>query len=113
MSRGDVVLVDWEFSDRTRKQAAAGARRSGGFPQPDHRRHDSCANSETKHGIPGIEVELDPSKETLSGLKQLCYARGANILTMDPVFIDQTIGMLSDAAMRQIEGCLQKVLELP
>jgi hypothetical protein len=34
-------------------------------------------------------------------------------MTADPNFIDQTIGILSAAAMSKIERCLKKVLELP
>jgi mRNA-degrading endonuclease toxin of MazEF toxin-antitoxin module len=67
----------------------------------------------TKHGLPGTEVELDPAKETASGLKNVCYASCSNLQTMCPAIIDQVIGILSDAVMRQIEACLKTVLEIP
>jgi hypothetical protein len=36
-----------------------------------------------------------------------------NLLVADPGIIDQRIGFLSDAAMREIADCLKKVLERP
>jgi mRNA-degrading endonuclease toxin of MazEF toxin-antitoxin module len=67
----------------------------------------------TAHGIPGTEVTLDPSQETTSGLSHVSYASCPNFLTTDQALIDQTIGYLSDTAMKQIGACLKKVLELP
>ena len=58
-------------------------------------------------------MELDPAVETVSGLSKVSYGSCANILTREQALIDQTIGTLSDAAMRQIEDCLKKVLALP
>jgi len=43
----------------------------------------------------------------------LSYVFGPNFLTADPRMIDQAIGVLSDASMRQIGDCLKKVLALP
>ena len=57
--------------------------------------------------LPGTEVELDPAPETSSGLLSICYAFCPNILTAEQALIDQTIGYLSDATMRQIEDCLK------
>lgn len=113
MNRGEVVLVDWEFSDRTGSKLRPAVVVQGDFLNQLIDDTILVQITGTKHGIPGTEVELDPTQETLSGLRQLCYASCANILTTDPAFIDQTIGLLSDAAMRQIEQCLKKVLELP
>ena len=61
----------------------------------------------TRHGIPRTEVELDPVVETASGLLHLSYVFCPNIMTADPAFIDSTIGVLSDQAMRKIEECLK------
>ena len=66
-----------------------------------------------KHGIPGTEVEIDPSVETGSGLIKVCYASCANVLTLDQALILQTVGYLSGAVLRQIEACLKTVMELP
>ena len=36
-----------------------------------------------------------------------------DLLTRDQALVIRTIGVLSDAAMQQIEACLKTVLELP
>ena len=64
------------------------------------------------YGIPGTEVELDPASEMLSGLLKRSYASCKDLLTRDQVLIHRKLGVLSDAAMRQIEDCLKSVLEL-
>jgi hypothetical protein len=42
-----------------------------------------------------------------------CYASCKDILTREQSLILRTVGLLSDAVMRQIEDCLKKVLEIP
>jgi mRNA-degrading endonuclease toxin of MazEF toxin-antitoxin module len=88
MRRGDVVLVDWPYSDRTGSKLR-----------------------------PAVVVQAmrrgDVVLETGSGLSHPSFASCANLLTADPILIDQTIGYLSDAIMRQISDCLKRVLDLP
>jgi len=58
-------------------------------------------------------VRLDPAVETASGLLHVSYAFCPNLLTAEQALVDQTIGQVSDAAVRQIEACLKKTLGLP
>jgi mRNA-degrading endonuclease toxin of MazEF toxin-antitoxin module len=67
----------------------------------------------TRHGIPGTEVEIDPTVETVSGLVKTSYASCTNVLTRDQTLIHHTLGVLSDAIMLRISDCLKTVLELP
>ena len=67
----------------------------------------------TRHGIPGTEVLLDPAVEVVSGLRKVCVASCANIMTFDQARVLRTVGSLSGAAVQQIEACLEVVLELP
>jgi mRNA interferase MazF len=113
MSRGEVVLVDWPFSDRTGSKL-----RPAVVVQADYINgliDDTVLVQVTTkaHGIPGSEVTLDPAHETGSGLLHLSYASCTNLLTADQNLIDQVIGVLSDAAMGEIERCLKTVLQLP
>lgn len=113
MNRGEVVLVDWLYSDR-----AGSKLRPAVVVQADFLNgliDDTILVQITsrRHGLPGTEVQLDPAVETAAGLLKKCYASCTNLTTTDPAFIDQTIGILSDGAMRQIEACLKQVLELP
>jgi mRNA interferase MazF len=113
MNRGEVVEVDWPFTDL-----------SGTKPRPAVVVQADYLNGliddtiyikiqGTPYAIPGTEVFLDPAVETASGLSKVCYASCKDLLTRDQALILRTVGVLSDAAMQQIDACLKKVLELP
>jgi mRNA-degrading endonuclease toxin of MazEF toxin-antitoxin module len=113
MRRGDVVEVDWSFTDlsgsKTRPAVVAQADFLNGLIDDTI----LVQITSTRHGIPGTEVLLDPAVETASGLRKVCVASCVNLLTFEQMRVPRTIGFLSDAAMRQIEACLKTVLELP
>ena len=113
MRRGEVVLVDWPYSDRAgsklRPAVVMQADFLNGLIDDTILVQVTC----TAHGIPGTEVQIDPTQETGSGLSHVSYASCANLLTTDQALIVQTIGDLSDAVMRQLSDCLKNVLELP
>src|SRR5689334_22586237 len=113
MRRGDVVEIDWQFSDLTGSKV-----RPAVVVQADYL--DGLIDDTilvkitgSHFGIPGTEVRLDPAVETASGLAKVCYASCKDILTRDQALIRRTVGFLSDAAMRQIGDYLKQVLELP
>ena len=113
MTRGEVVLVDWPYSDRTGSKF-----RPAIVVQADYLvgvLDDTVLVqiTSTKHGIPGTEVVLDPANEPGSGLLHLSYAFCPNVMTADSADIDQTIGVLSPAAMQMIDACLKSTLGLP
>jgi mRNA interferase MazF len=113
MKRGEVVEVDWQYSD-----LSGGKVRPAVVVQADFLNQliDDTVLVQitgTRHGIPGTEVLLDPTVETGSGLSKVCVASCANVRTFDQALIPRTIGFLSDAAMGEIEACLKKVLQLP
>jgi hypothetical protein len=51
--------------------------------------------------------------ETASGLSKVCFVFCKDILTRDQTLVLRTVGVLSDAAMRQIEDCLKQILAIP
>jgi mRNA interferase MazF len=113
MTQGEVVLLDWPFSDLTGSKL-----RPAIVVQADFLNgiiDDTIYVKVQGHayGIPGTEVELDPAVETMSGLLKRCYASCKDLLTRDQALIHANLGVLSDGAMRKIEDCLKKVLELP
>ncbi len=113
MTRGDVVLVHWLYSDRT-----GGKMRPAVVVQADYLNgllDDTILVQITSkaHGIPGTEVRLDPNVETSSGLRRVCYAFCPNIVTYDATLIDQVLGTLSPATMSQIDSCLKATIGLP
>jgi mRNA interferase MazF len=113
MNRGDVVLVDWPYSDRTGSKLRPAIVVQADFLNSIIDDTILVQITRTAHGIPGTEVTLDPSQETISGLLHISFASCMNLLTADPGTIYRKIGCLSDAAMQQINDCLKKVLELP
>lgn len=113
MKRGEVVLVDWPYSDRTGSKLRPAVVVQADFLNGLIDDTILVQITRTRHGIPGTEVLLDPAHETASGLIHPSFASCANLLTADPALIDQIIGYLSDSAMRQINDCLKHVLALP
>lgn len=113
MNRGDVVEVEWPYSD-----LSGAKRRPAVVVQADDLNGmlDDTVFVKvqgTAYGVPGTEVVLDPAVETLSGLRKVCYASCKDLLTRDQTLVYGVVGVLSDATMRRIEVCLKRVLQLP
>jgi mRNA interferase MazF len=113
MKRGEVVLVDWPYSDRTGSKLRPAVVVQADFLNGLLDDTILVQITKTAHGIPGTEVMIDPNQETGTGLLHVSYVCCANILTIDAALIDQTIGYLSDAKVQHIDDCLKKVLDLP
>jgi len=112
MRRGEVVEINWQFSDLTGSKVRPAVVVQADFL--DGLIDDTILVKITTQyfGIPGTEVVIDPAVETASGLSKLCYVSCKDILTRDQALILRTVGVLSDAAMLQIEACLKVVLEI-
>lgn len=113
MKRGEVVEIDWPFSDLTGSKKRPAVVVQADFLNGLIDDTILVQVTGTRHGLPGTEVILDPSIETASGLRKVCVACCTNILTMDQTLLLRTIGYVSGAAMQQIGDCLKTVLELP
>jgi mRNA-degrading endonuclease toxin of MazEF toxin-antitoxin module len=113
MRRGDVVEINWHFSDLTGSKLRPAVVVQADFLETLIDDTILVKITGRRFGIPGTEVVIDPVVETASGLSKLCYASCKDILTRDQTLILRTVGVLSDAAMHQIEACLKAVLEIP
>jgi mRNA-degrading endonuclease toxin of MazEF toxin-antitoxin module len=113
MNRGDVVEIEWHYSDLTGSKIRPAAVVQADFLNGLVDDTILVKITGSRFGIPGTEVEIDPAVETASGLSKLCYASCKDVLTRDQTLIRRTVGVLSDAAMQQIEACLKTVLALP
>ncbi|MCI0456074.1 MAG: type II toxin-antitoxin system PemK/MazF family toxin [Gemmataceae bacterium] len=113
MTRGEVVLVDWVYSDMKGAKLRPAVVVQADFLNGLIDDTILVQITGTRHAIPGTEVLLDPAQETGSGLLKVSYASCTNVVTLDQALIYQTIGYLSDAAMKQIDDCLKVVLGLP
>ncbi len=113
MNRGDVVVVDWPFSDLSGSKLRPAVVVQADFLDGIVDDTIYVKVQSQQYGIPDTEVELDPAVESFSGLKHRCYASCKDILTREQTMIHHTLGYLSAAAMREIGKCLKAVLELP
>src|SRR5437868_5259877 len=95
MRRGEVVEIEWQFSDLTGSKLRPAVVVQADFL--DGLIDDTILVKITgqRFGIPGTEVTIDPAVETASGLRKLCYASCKDILTRDQTLIVRTIGVLS------------------
>jgi mRNA-degrading endonuclease toxin of MazEF toxin-antitoxin module len=112
MNRGEVVAVDWPFSDRTGSKTRPAVVVQADFLNGLIDDTILVQLTSRRHGLPGTEVELDPSVKTSAGLTKVYYVACTNLLTLDQSLVRQRVGVLSDAAMQQIEACLKTVLEI-
>src|SRR5271156_6173309 len=112
MNRGEVVEVDWPYTDmsgsKTRPAVVVQADFLNGLIDDTI----LVQITGTRHSIPGTEVLLDPAVESGSGLSKVCVASCINVTTFDQALVLRTIGYLSDPVMHQIEACLKMVLEI-
>ena len=95
MNRGDVVLVDWPYSDRTGSKLRPAVVVQADFLNGLIDDTILVQITTTAHRISGTEVLLDPAAEPISGLLHVCVASCMNLLVADPRDIDQRIGRLS------------------
>jgi mRNA-degrading endonuclease toxin of MazEF toxin-antitoxin module len=113
MNRGEVVLVDWMYSDRTGSKLRPAVVVQADFLNGIIDDTILVQITGKRHGLPGTEVEIDPAHEPASGLLKTSYASATNILTAEQALIDQRIGYLSDVMMDRIVACLKTVFEIP
>ncbi len=112
MNRGEVVEVDWPFSDRTGSKTRPAVVVQADFLNGLIDDSVLVQITSTRYGLPGTEVVIDPSKEPASGLSRVCYASCTNVLTLDQALVLGMVGVLSDALLHQIEACLKTVLQI-
>ena len=112
MRRGEVVEIDWPFSDLTGSKVRPAVVMQADFLNGLIDDTILVKITGRRFGIPGTEVALDPAVEAASGLNKLCYASCKDLLTRDQTLVRRTVGVLSNAAVLRIEACLKAVLEI-
>ncbi|MBI3462005.1 MAG: type II toxin-antitoxin system PemK/MazF family toxin [Planctomycetes bacterium] len=116
VQRGDVVLVDYPYSDRTGSKI-----RPCLVVQNDrnNQRLDDTivvTISRTTHAVTEptqLLIETSSPAGKQSGLLFTSAIQCENVLTVDRQFILRKIGSLPAAAMRQVDDCLKASLGLP
>ena len=112
--RGDVVLVDYPFSDRTgSKVRPALVVQSNAL---NRRITDTilAAISRSTHRASAEQlfVDISTTEGGRTGLRQNSMIQCENLLTYDQRLIITKIGDLSPALMQQVDDCLKAALNL-
>jgi mRNA interferase MazF len=114
-SRGDVVLVDYPFSDRTGSKV-----RPALVVQADAlngRITDTilAAISRSTHRASSTQlfIDISTSEGGRTGLRQNSMVQCENLLTYDQRLILTKIGELSSALLSHINDCIKTALDLP
>jgi mRNA interferase MazF len=110
--RGEVVRVDWPYSDRTGSKV-----RPALVVQADTLNGLIADTvlvliSRTRRAVGITEVMIDPAIESGCGLRYPSAVSCNNLLTIDQGLIVQAIGRVSPALMQQIDDRLKTALGL-
>lgn len=112
VSRGDVVMVDWFFSDRTGSKLRPAVVAQADFLNSLIDDTVVLAITRTSRGAPSTEVLVDPAVENRSGLRFVSVVSCNNFLTADQSLIRRFLGRLSSTAMQRVDACLKTALQL-
>ena len=114
MKRGDIVIVEVFFSDRTGSKVRPALVVQSDFL--NERLSDTIVaiitSSPRRFSGSGTQLRIDPGAEAgkSSGLRAVSVVQCENLVTIDSSLIHAKIGQLSDAAILEIERCLKVTL---
>jgi mRNA interferase MazF len=114
VSRGDVVLVDYPFTDRTGSKVRPTLVVSTAELHKDDDAVIAAITSVIRVSLKSSELFIDVSKPDARGTGLLsdsivdCW----NLLTLDQRFVLKRLGRLSGGMMKKVDECLKKALGL-
>ena len=116
MKRGDVVMVEWPYSDRT------GSKFRPALVVQNDTDNARLTNtilamitSITRRATEPTQllVDIATPEGTLTGLRQDSVINCINLMTVEQNAVLHIIGSLSTALMQQVDQCLKVALGLP
>ncbi|MBX9789817.1 MAG: type II toxin-antitoxin system PemK/MazF family toxin [Pirellulales bacterium] len=111
MKRGEVVLVDFPFSDGSGSKFRPALVVQADIFNKSLR--DTVLATITTNTQPSpTSFVIDPSENPHSGLRLACAVRCDNLQTLEQTIVQGSIGYLSRRSMQQIDACLKLVLGL-
>jgi mRNA interferase MazF len=114
MKRGDIVIVEVFFSDRSGSKVRPALVLQSDFL--NQRLSDTIiaiiTSSPRRFSEPRTQVRVDPASESgkTSGLRAISIVQCENLVTIDKSFVHTTIGHLSESLMLEVEQCLRVTL---
>ncbi len=109
--RGDIVIVDFPFSDASRaKRRPALVVAADGVSSVNTIIALITSNTQRTGAT---RLIIDPALETGSGLLAISAGACESLFSLHQRLVIKRIGSLSSATMAQIDGCLRTALGLP
>ncbi len=117
VGRGDVVLVDYPYSDRTGTKVRPALVVQADF---NHQRLDDTIIASITSRLHGgaleptqFLIDITTVDGRQSGLRLTSVVKCENLLTVDQRFILRILGQLPARLMPAIDACLKAALDLP
>jgi mRNA interferase MazF len=108
MNRGEIVLVDFPFSDRTGSKLRPTLVVQADFLNASIDDTVLALITRTRRHLP-TEVAIDPAE---AGIRHASVIDCKNLLTVDSKFVHTTIGSLSTSTMERVDAALRVALGL-
>ena len=114
-SRGDIVLVDYPFSDRTgsRVRPAVVVQADGLNRRITDTILAAVSRSTHRASPTQLFIKIVTPEGGRTGLRQNSMIQCENLLTYDPRLVITKIGQLSAPLMKRLNDCLKLALDLP
>jgi mRNA interferase MazF len=116
VQRGDVVMVDWLYSDRSgSKRRPALVLQADAYNNALDDTILAMITSSARRRVGAatqLDIDVSTSDGRLAGLSFNSVVQCENLVTVDKQFILRVRGEFSAALMRQIDDCLKAALGL-
>jgi len=114
VARGEIVLVDYPFSDRTgsKVRPALVVQTDRLNPKIDDTILAAISRSTHRASATQLLIDLATPEGAATGLRQNSMIQCENLLTFDQGLVIAKVGKLSADQMLQVDGCLRAALEL-
>ncbi len=110
--RGEVVRVDWPYSDRTGSKVRPALVVQADMLNSKIADTILALISRTHRAVGMTEMMIDPAVESGCGLRYPSVVSCNNLLTIDQALIVQAIGCVSPTLMQQMDDRLKTALGL-
>ncbi|MEX0714323.1 MAG: type II toxin-antitoxin system PemK/MazF family toxin [Pirellulales bacterium] len=114
VSRGDVVLVDYPFSDRTgsKVRPALVIQADALNSRIDDTILAAVTRSTHRASTTQLFIDITTAEGQQSGLRQNSMVQCENLLTYDQQLLIARIGALPKTLMHRVDACLKTALDL-
>jgi mRNA interferase MazF len=113
MKRGDVVIIDFPYSDRTGSKVRPSLVVQSDALNPIRDDVILAIITSVSSGRPDTEILIEVTDEPSSGLRFDSYLQCDTLVTLDQALVLDVIGSLSARALQNVNRCLMAGLGLP